>query len=217
VRAGTAFLLTLALLLGAGVAADALVTRQAEREAGALAENVLGAPADVTLTGWPVGLRLVAGRVQEVRVVATQVPLETVTLSRLDVRLADVRLRLADLERGAVELRGARGGSVTVELDEAAVGTLAGLPGGVRLGEGIGQVETPGGAVDVAVSVETGAIVLRPIGSAPEAVTPVVVEVPSLPGNPTLDEVRITRGVLRITGRLVRFRLAEFSSFALSS
>lgn len=215
-RAGTAFLLTLGLLLTVGVAADALVTRHAEGEATALVSRQIDAPADVTLTGWPVGLRLVAGSVPEVRVVAAGVPVGEVTLTRLDARLVDVRLRLADLDGGSLDLRAARGGSVVVELDEATVGQLAGVPGDVRLGEGVGQVRAGEALVDVAVSVEGGAIVLRPIGSAPEAVTPLVVDLPPLPGNPTVDEVRITRGVLRIAGRLTQLRAADFSSFTLS-
>lgn len=214
-RAGTAFLLTLAVLLTAGVAADALVTRRAEEEASALVSDELGAPASVTLSGWPVGLRLAAGRVPEVRIVASDVPLGDVALQRFDARLFDVHVRLADLQGGApARLRGAGGGSFVAEFDEEAVGLLAGAPGEVRLGEGVGQVRAGDASVDVAVSLEQGRIVLRPIGAAPEGVNPVEVTLPPLPGNPVLDEVRITRGLLRVSGQLVQLGPAELSRFS---
>lgn len=214
-RAGTAFLLTLGVLLAAGVAADALVTRRAEEQASTLVSEELGAPADVTLSGWPVGLRLAAGRVPEIRVVASGVPLGDVALQRLDARLFDVPVRLEDLQGGGPpRLRGSSGGSFVAEFDEEAVGQLAGVPGGVRLGEGMGQVRAGDDGVDVAVSLEEGRIVLRPIGAAPEGVRPVEVTLPSLPGSPVIEEVRITRGVLRVSGQLVQLGPVELSLFS---
>lgn len=210
-RAGTAFLVTLAVLLAGGVAADALVTRTAEEQAAARVEALLGAPADVTLGGWPVALRLLAGRVPEVRIAAEGVPAGPVALRRMGIELVDVVVDLDDLaDPGLDRLRASRG-TFTAEIDEAAVADLIGMPGAVRLGEGVGQVRHAGGVVDVAVSLEDGAVVLRPIGSAPEGVEPIAMELPPLPGGPAVEQVRFVGGALRVSGRLTQLRGNQFS------
>lgn len=211
-RAGTAFLVTLGVLLGLAVAADALVTSDAEERASAHVGALLGAEADVTLEGWPVALRLLAGRVPEVRVVATDVAVgDELHAQRVDMRLLDVRLRLADLSGSEPPaLRARRGGTLVAEFDKEAVARLAELDGDITFGQGIARLETDAGAVDLAAAVEEGRVVLRAIGSAPEHIGPVTVAVPPLPGNPTVDEVRIIANALRVTGRVTQLRPADF-------
>jgi hypothetical protein len=200
-RGGTAFVITLVLLLGVGVGVDAWVTQQAEETASAQAATLLEADAaDVRLGGWPASLRLLAGTVPEVEVRArgVGVPDHDLRLAELDVVLRDVRLRFADLDAGFTRLRGS-GGTFTAELDEAAVGRLAGTA--VRLGDGLGEVgeDNP---IEVAASVEEGVVVLRPVGAAPEGATPVALALPRLPGSALVESARIVPGGLRLQGRV---------------
>jgi hypothetical protein len=207
-RAGTAFVLTLVLLLGAGIGVDAWLTQQAEAEAAEQTAAFLGADgAEVRLGGWPASLRLVAGRVPEVEVRARTVPLPDadLALSDLEVVLRDVRLRFADLEAGLGSLRGA-GGRFTAHLGEEAVGRLAGAE--VALGDGLGQVRVEDTSVDVAASVEEGVVVLRPVGAAPEGASPVALPLPRLPGGAAVDGARIVPGALRLQGVINRLETA---------
>jgi hypothetical protein len=155
-RAGTAFLLTLVLLTGAGIAADAWLTQQAEAAASEQAAALLDAhAAEVRLGMWPASLRLLAGRVPEVEVRAqgVRLPDSELVLSDLEVVLRDVRLRFADLDAGVGSLRGTRG-RFSAALGEEAVARLAGAE--VRLDDGLGQVLVNDASVDVAASVEEG-------------------------------------------------------------
>jgi hypothetical protein len=200
-RAGTAFVLTLVLLLGAGIGVDAWLTQQAEEKASAQAAALLDADAaEVRLGGWPASLRLLVGSVPEVEVRArgVAVPDHELRLGTLDVVLRDVRLDYADLDTGVDRLRGS-GGTFTAELDEAAVGRLAGTV--VTLGDGLGEVgeDAP---IEVAASVEEGVVVLRPIGAAPEGATPVALPLPRLPGSALVEGARIVPGGLRLHGRI---------------
>jgi hypothetical protein len=199
-RAGTAFILTLALLIGAGIGADAWLTQQAEAAAAEQTAALLDAEAaEVRLGGWPASLRMVAGRVPavEVRAAGVRLPDSEVVLSELEVILRQVRLRFADLDAGLDGLRGA-GGTFGADLGEDAVSQLANAE--VSLGDGLGQVEINGAAVDVVASVEEGVVVLRPVGAAPEGATPVALALPPLPGGAVVDGARIVPGALRLHG-----------------
>lgn len=205
-RGITAFVVTVFLLVGAGALADAVLTERAEEESSAQLTSVLGAPAEVDLRGWPVVLRVLAGSVPEVGVVATDVPLAdgSVTLDRLEATVFDVRVTLDDLT--APEAAEIEGGSGTFEaqLGEEAVGALTGQPGAVRLRDGLGQLDLGGRTVDVAASVEGGAVVLRPVGTVPAGVEPLTVTLPALPGQAVVDSVRIGSGVVLLSGRILQ-------------
>jgi hypothetical protein len=198
-RGGTAFVLTLALLVGAGIGADAWLTRQAEEQASEQVAALLDAgAAEVRFGGWPASLRLLAGVVPEVEVRArdVQVPDGDLALTELDVELRDVRLRFRDLDAGVERLRGA-GGTFSATLGEAAVAELAGAE--ITLGEGLGRIGADDG-VEVAASVEEGVVVLRPVGAAPEGATPVALPLPRLPGSALVEGARIVPGGLELHG-----------------
>lgn len=204
-RGITAFVVTVFLLVGVGVVVDALVTARAEEEASLQLSGLLGGDADVDLRGWPVSLRLLAGNVPEVGVVATDVGLSgDVGLDRLEVTVADVRVTFADVRAPQAARVSGGAGTFTALLDEAAVGALVGFPGAVTLGDGIGQVQAQGVSADVTAAVEGGSIVLRPVGAVPPGVEPVPISLPPLPGQAVVDSARIVPGALRLEGRVLR-------------
>jgi hypothetical protein len=88
-----ALFVALAVLVVAG---DLALTSYIEREAATRVSGQIGVPATVTLDGWPVTARLLAGIAVPTAVVsATDVPLQgggPLQLSRVDVTLTDVRL-----------------------------------------------------------------------------------------------------------------------------
>ena len=199
-RAGTAFVVTLVLLLGGGVGVDAWLTQQAEAAVAERAAALLDAEeVEARLGGWPSSLRLVAGSVPEVEVRAVQVavPDADLALAHLEVVLFDVRLRYADLEDELAVLRGLRG-TFAADLGTDAVARVAGAD--VVLGDGLGQVQAGEGLVDVAASVEEGVVVLRPVGAAPEGASPVPLALPRLPGGAAVERARIVPGALRLEG-----------------
>lgn len=199
-RAGTAFALTLVLLLGAGVGIDAWLTQQAEARASEQVAALLDAErADVRLGPWPASLRLLSGRVPDVEVAAVQArtPDGAVVLQNLEVHLRGVAVDFAALERGVTSLRG-RGGSFVADVSADSVSAVAGAS--LRFGDGLGQVEANAAAVEVAASVEEGVVVLRPVGAAPEGAAPVALSLPRLPGGAVIEQARIVPGALRIAG-----------------
>jgi hypothetical protein len=202
-RAGTAFLLTLVLLCGAAVGADALLTSAVEREASARVGAVLDAPADVALRGWPVSLRLLQGRVPEADIVAAGVPLgDGLRIDRLEATISDVTLDLSDLRRRDAWGLDVGGGTFVAEFSEGSVGDMTGLPIQVRLGEGLAEVSVGDLVVEIAASVEAGRVVLRPLGPVPPGLGPVALSLPALPGDARIDQVRVLPGRLLVTGTL---------------
>jgi hypothetical protein len=205
VRAGTSFLITLLLLCGAAIAADAWFTSTAEEQASQRVGAVLGAPTDVELRGWPVTLRLLQGTVPEVGLVAQDVELEGgVRLQRLEADVQDVRITFAEL-RGTDDLP-IDGGSGTfrAELSQDTVAHLAGMPGGVELGDGLGRAVIGGQPIEVVAAVEGGLVVFRPVGAPTGEVSPVALALPPLPGAAVIEAVRIEPGVLVISGRVLQ-------------
>jgi hypothetical protein len=199
-RAGTAFVLTLILLLAIGIAIDAWATRSAEEQLAGHAAAMLDAEdAEVRLTGWPVSLRLIAGRVPEVEIRARNVHVasEGPLLVVLEVALREVLLDYTSLDAGPASIRGARGEFVA-DVSEESVTRLAGVP--VTFGDGLGQVAGNADAVEVAASVEGGVVVLRPVGSAPEGASPVALALPRLPGGGVVERAQIVPGALRLRG-----------------
>jgi hypothetical protein len=205
VRGTTALLVTVLLLLVVAVGADALVTRTAEAQAAQRVGAELGAPASVDLRGWPVSLRLLQGTVPEVDIRATDVPLPDADarLSVLEASVTNVRVGFTDL-RGDGDLP-VDGGSGTfrAEVTEADVANLAGLPGALTLAEGVGVVASTGVPIEVIATVDAGVVVLRPLAAAP-GLQPVRLAPLALPGEATLDAVRILPGRLELTGRILR-------------
>lgn len=202
-RAGTAFLITFLLLCAGGLAVDAWVTSTAEEQAAHRVGEVLGAPTEVELRGWPVSLRLLQGRVPEVALVARDVELAGgVRLDRLEAVVSNVRITSAELRgTGALPIDGGAG-TFRADVAEATVSDLAGVP--VTLGDGLASVTVDGRAVDAVAGVESGQIVLRPVGVAAGEVAPVPLPLPPLPGEAVIDGVRIQPGVLRVSGRVLR-------------
>jgi hypothetical protein len=202
-RASTAFLVTFLLLCAAGLAADAWVTSTAEEQASHRVGAVLGAPTEVELRGWPVSLRLLQGRVPEVALVARDVELDGgARVDRLEAVVSNVRITFAEL-RGtdALPIDGGAG-TFRADLAEATVSGLAGVP--VTLGDGLASLTIEGRAVDAVAGVESGGIVLRPVGGAAGEVAPVPLPLPPLPGEAIIDGVRIQPGVLRVSGQVLR-------------
>lgn len=193
-------MLTLVLLLGAGIGADAWVTQRAEAAASEHVAALLDAEqAQVRLHGWPASLRLVSGRIPELEVQARDARLaeRDVEIAVLEMRLTDVRLDFAALDEGFVRLHGADG-TFTADLAEDAVAGLAGVD--VRLGDGLGQVVLDEQVVEVVASVEQGVVVLRPVGAAPEEASPMALPLPRLPGGAVVEAAQIVSGALRVSG-----------------
>lgn len=199
-----AFVLTLALCVGGGVWADAMVTERAERGAEAALGQRLGAPAQVALSGWPVSLRLVAGGVPRAEITASDVPLEGTgaSIDRIDVVLTDLTVALRDIVAGdpgsAVQ---ASDGTFSALLTPQSLSELIGVRG-VRLGDGVLVIEAAGISADVTAAVEGGQVVLRPVGSVPPGAVPVELSLPPLPAGAVVEGVTISGDGLVLRGRV---------------
>jgi hypothetical protein len=207
-RGAGALVVVLVLLGAAFVVGDVVATRNAEELASQRVSAELGAPAEVDLRGWPVSVHLLQGRVREVAIITTDVPLEgtEARIARLETAVVDVRIRFADLRgSGALPVDGGRG-TFRADLDEASVNLLVDLPGGVRLGDGLAELDVGGQRIDVAAIVRDGQVLLRPVDDTP-GVGPVPLPLPPLPGDVTIEAVTVTTGTLTLQGtvqRLVR-------------
>lgn len=203
-RAGTAFLLTFVLLCGAAIGADALITAAAEDRASEEVSRRLGAPAQVRMRGWPVTVNLLQGRIPELELTATGVPIEGQgqRIDRLRVTLTDARVRFRGMQT-APELE-AGTGTFDAELSETAVTALAGFPGTVVFGDGIASVAAAGQTIDVAVTTEQGAVVFRPLVPVSQGLQPVELRLPDLPwATVQVDRALISPGLLRLSGLVV--------------
>ncbi|MGH8884134.1 MAG: LmeA family phospholipid-binding protein [Egibacteraceae bacterium] len=206
-RAFLAWVIALALL---AVAVDAGLERVAERRASQQASALLDAPATVDLRGWPVSLRLLLGTLPAVDVHATNVPTDArVRVARLDARLSEVRLRLADLSTGRLPAS-ARSGTFVADLDPAAVERLLGPVGRVsdiRLVAGAVQLRVVGIVVDAAVAVEDETLVITlvnvPRDAPREVPRRLKVPLPTLPAGATIERVIVLDGVLQLQGTFV--------------
>jgi hypothetical protein len=203
-RAGTAFLLTFVLLCGAAIGADALITAAAEDRASEEVTRRLEAPTQVRMRGWPVTVHLLQGRIPELELTASGVPIEgqEQRIDRLRVTLSDARVRFRGLQT-APELE-AGTGTFDAELSETAVTALAGFPGTVVLGDGIASVAAAGQTFDVAVTTEQGAVVFRPLVPVAQGLQPVELRLPDLPwAMVQVDRALISPGLLRLSGLVV--------------
>jgi hypothetical protein len=208
-RAAIVGAVAVVLALTTLVVLNLIVARQAQTRAEQQAQMAIGAPVDVDLRGFPVGLRLLSGARLDARVRARDVPLEgtAATLTSLVVDLQDARLDRTG--EGAIEARQA---TFTAELDDDAVQQLIGLPGriplaDVELGNGVARftiARFP--LLDATAAVEDGRVVFQltaPIAN----LLDVQLQLDELPLGFRADHVEIRRGVLRLEGSARDLRL----------
>lgn len=203
-------LFVLLLVAGIVVGGDLLVTRLVERQTEQQVSAALEAPADVTLHGWPITLRLIEGVIPRATVNATDVPLENnVSLSRLDVVLHDVEVRLSDLRQaggGEVRLPPARSGTFEAELTEDAVAGVLGLPDAVSevtLRDGLVHLSAAGLEVSAEVGARDGDVVVSlagPLAQLFAAEYPI--DLSNEPGSPAVEDVAIRDGTMVLRGTL---------------
>lgn len=216
-RAAVGLLCTLGLLLGLAAMVDAGLTRSAEREAGERVRAETGAvTAQVDLRGWPVSLRLATGSVPEAFVTAADVPIpdRAALISRLEVTLTDLALRLDDLQTpGAVPVRAATG-RFEARLDADALTTLTVESSGTQgLVDRVEPVVTPDGTgvvrvtlasglgtVDAIPEAREGSLVLRPVHQLPIGPAELVVPLRDLPAGATVDAIHVEPGALVLAG-----------------
>jgi hypothetical protein len=202
-----------AVLAAVLLVVNGVVARNAEEQAIAEASAALGAPAEVRLSGFPIGLRLLAGAPLEAEVRARDVPLDAAParLARLEILARDVVL---DRRDGVITA-----GSATfiAELDEQGVRDMLGILGRipltqVELANGVARFSVAGFAlVDATATVEGGDVVFRltaPIGNLGN----VRLELADLPLGFRPTEVEIRRGVLRLRGSATDLRLEDEGS-----
>lgn len=201
-RTLTAFLLTLLLLIGGGVAIDAVLTQRAERLASQVLAEQLGADVDVRFGTWPVTLHLLGGSLPEARVRMAEVPAGDVTFALV---VAD--LRRVSIDGAAALAFGlgdpparmvleAREGRLEADLDARAVSELTGAT--VQLTGGRATIGSGQRATDAVAGLERGAVVLRPVGDVPEGAEAVRFEVPPLPGGARPARVQLREDALRL-------------------
>lgn len=204
-RAVTVIALLVVVLAGATVA-DLIITDAAEEAAATRVTQVLGAPSEVALRGFPVSLRLLLGAgVPEAVVSAVGVPLEAspIAAARLEATLRDVTVSIADLRgpTGTLPVE-AGAGTFVADFDAAAVATLLAEPTGggqVVLGDGTITVTVGGMPVDGTVALAGSDIVVTPTAVAP-GVTEVRVPLPVLPVGARIEAVEVVPGFLRFRG-----------------
>jgi hypothetical protein len=202
-------LLTVGLLIANGA-----IGRAAEERAAAHAAAALGGPVDVSLSGWPVGLRLLTGRPVDVRLAATDVVLPdgAGVVDRLELELDGVPVDFTLLDEPEPELRAAAG-RFSVELGEDTVAQQLGVIGrlpltAVELRSGVARLTVANiPVIDATADVEDGEIVFRP--TAPfGAFAEVALRIEELPFGFQADDVTIRPGVLQLTGSATDVRLA---------
>ena len=196
------------ILAGIVTAADNWLVASAEGQAEERLGEELGSSVDLKLRGgWPTSLSMLGGRIPEVTLAATDVPLQhsDAQLARLDAVLRDVEVSLSDPEGGgALPVRGGSG-TFTVEIDEANVNRLVSAPGPITLGDGRGSIVLGDRTIDVVPLIQDGGLVLQPATAAPQTLS-VPVELPGLPAQIELEAVEVRPGLLRLSGRVLRLQ-----------
>lgn len=200
-----------ALLVLVALVVNALVTSRAEEEAAARIAEEVGAEAQVTISRWPTGLRLLAGEPVDATVAARDVPLEgsPAVIDRLDLDATGVVLSLAG-DGGLT----AEDVTFTADIDEEGVRQLAGVLGqipltDIQLRNGVARLTValfP--VVDATAEVDDGQIVLRPTAPIGSFVS-VGLPIGELPLGFTFTDVEIRDGLLRLTGGATDFVLED--------
>jgi hypothetical protein len=182
----------LVVIVAVAAAADLAATGFIERRVAEQVSASLGAPATVTLSGWPVAARLLAGRLPRADVAAEGVVRATLTDMAVDRRglvdpdrtlllsagggsaevdLGDVQLRLPEVrgslagltDPGQPVVLDTPGGRFEAELSDDDATALLGIPQlEVQFEDGYGRLSAGPVAVEATAAVEDGAIVLRP-------------------------------------------------------
>ena len=98
-------LFALVLLLGLALLADRFLVSAAQDAAGRQVRSVLRTPrdAEVTIAGFPFLTQALGGRLRQVDVVSRGVPVEGLTLQRVDASLTGVRLEVGKALAGEIE------------------------------------------------------------------------------------------------------------------
>jgi hypothetical protein len=207
-RALGRLLIVLVLLAVVLVAADFGIAAVAEQRAAEHASEVLDAPTEVTIRGWPRGLQVVTGEVQSVDLHARDVPMEGgPTIDRLDVTLDRLQVRWDDLWQESERLPPAEEGRFSAELSEASVRELLGgvadlaelslVDGAIRLGVGGLELEATVEARDGAV-----AIVPQDVVSQLVALEGFRIDLSDQPGAPRVEEAEVADGRVIVRGTL---------------
>ena len=192
--------------------ADQAVTTYAEQRTTASVSQALDADATVALTGWPVGARMLLGSIPEAHVAATDVPIgKGATLERLEVTLTDVKVDVNDLRQNSDQLPPADEGTFAAELSEASVTAMLGLPGNlakVRLRNGVMQLRAAGLEVEAEVGTRDGDVVVRLRGRLVQLLggAKFTIDLSGVPGSPEVDDVKIRRGAMTLSGTLADIR-----------
>jgi hypothetical protein len=201
-------ILVIVVLAGALFALDLVVARMAEERAERQVTDALGAPADVTLHGWPVGLRLLGGRVARAEATARDVPLEDhdASLDRVDVTIRRIRVGIDDLRDPPEVLPPASSGTFEARLTGDATWALAAIPSAIadlRISDGAVRLRTLVGEASADVTVRDGNVLVVP--RTPLGVlltTDVSLDISDQPGRPVIEEAWIDGDTLVLRGSL---------------
>jgi hypothetical protein len=190
------------------VALDIAATRIAEERAEARVSEELDAPVDVTLHGWPTGLRLLTGQVERAEVTARDVYLEEsgATLDRLDVTLHDIDMGWDDVMNPPEDLPPASGGNFEARLSGDATWALAAVPGGLAsldIADGGIRLRTLLGQASADIVVVGGQVQLIPRTALGIFLSfPVTIDISDQPGSPTIEEAWVDGDTLILRGPL---------------
>lgn len=199
-------LIVLAVLLF--IADQAATTYAEQQQAQQLQETLDAETVAVEFDGWPVSARLLLGSIPAARMHATEVALENgATLRELDVELTGVKVNVSDLRRNSDRLPPADEGTFSAELDEASVVSMLGIPGDVvrvRLVDGVVQLRAAGLRVDADVVAQDGDVVVQLRGPLAQLLggAEFPIDLSTEPGSPEVEDVRIRKGVMIVSGRL---------------
>lgn len=184
-------------------AANAWLAAAVEERVAEEVERELGAPVDVRLEGFPVGLRSLTGRLPAAELHGRDVPLPDTAATASEVRLLLTEVRV-DRDRGRVEAARA---DVTATLEEPAVQELLGVLGrlplvGIELEPGALRLSLAGfAAVDATVRADDGDLVVG-LTAPLNQLVPGELRWGDLPLGLQLDSVRLRAGEMELDGHV---------------
>jgi hypothetical protein len=204
----------LVVVVGLLFVADIVVTNIAEERAAERVTEELDAPAEVTLHGWPVALRMLTGTIQRAEMTATDVPLEDGgTLDSLDVTLHDIEVGLGDLTDPPDGLPPARDGEFEARLSGDITWALTSVPrmlATLRIERDAVRLQTLIANMSADLRVRSNALVFEP--NVPLGVLfrgEVSLDLSEQPGSPRLQTADIEGDTLVIRGTLDELGRAE--------
>jgi len=203
------------------LAANAWLASSTEDRIAEQIEDELAIEPEVTLSGFPTGLRALFGRVGEAEIRAREVPVPGLgtTLTELELTLTDVRL-----DRDAEELTAERA-TFAVVLDSASLEGLLPVIGQlpedlpllgdvselveIELGDGVATLRVVGFAVvDATAEIRNGELILAP-GAPLAQLGDISIAVDELPLGFAVDDVRIRPEGLRLEGSAAPFAIED--------